>query len=71
MDMIVYINHKAISIFKGAIVLDAIRAYSAYSLKQVMNGKLFIMDKFGNITDPDGPLLEGQKLSLKRKQPML
>jgi len=69
--MIVYINHKAISIFKGAIVLDAIRAYSAYSLKQVMSGKLLIMDRFGNITDPDGPMREGQILSLKRNQPML
>ena len=68
MAMKVYINHKPICIFAGARILDAIRAYSAVSLKQVQNESLVILDRFGNLTEPDGPLQDGQRLYLKRNK---
>jgi hypothetical protein len=65
--MIVYINNTEINIFKGARIRDAILAYSLHTLKMVQTGKLSIFDRFGNLTEPDGPLIEGQRLTLKRK----
>lgn len=68
MPMKVYINKKEICIFEGACIRDALQAYSPRSLRMVLTGKLSIFDRFGNLTEPDGPLIEGQQLTLKRTQ---
>ena len=68
--MTVYINDKEITLFKGARLNDALNAYSAGSLKSVLAGELIIVDRFGNTTEPDGPVTEGQKFSLKRTHPL-
>jgi hypothetical protein len=64
--MKVFINDKEISIFKGACIRDALLAYSPRSLKMTLAGKLSVLDRFGNLTEPDGPLIEGQRITLKR-----
>jgi hypothetical protein len=66
----VYINNKEISVFTGARIQDAVLAYSPRSHRMVAVGTLSVFDRFGNQTEPDGPLIEGQRFSLKRtKQP--
>jgi hypothetical protein len=64
--MKVYINKKEVCIFAEACIRDALRAYSSRSLRMVLTGKLSVFDRFGNLTEPDGPLIEGQQLTLKR-----
>jgi hypothetical protein len=64
--MKVYINNKEMRIFKGACIQDALLAYSPRLIKMVLSGKLSVFDRFGNLTELDGPLVEGQKLKLKR-----
>ena len=64
--MKVYINQKEIAIFAGACILDALLAYSKDTWKQVSNGELSVYDRFGNLTDPDGPIQEGQQFTIKR-----
>ena len=66
--MKVYINNKEISIFKGARIQDAVLVYSPRSLRMVTTGTLSVFDRFGNRTGLDGPLIEGQRLTLKRTQ---
>ncbi len=66
--MKVYINTKEISIFQGARIQDAVHAYSPRSLRMVITGTLSVFDRFGNRTEPDGPLIEGQRLTLKKTQ---
>jgi len=58
--MTVYINEKPVVIFSGARIRDAVLAYSARSCKLLLKGNLTIFDRFGNPTEPDGPLTEGQ-----------
>jgi len=64
--MKVYINQEEIAIFAGARIQDAILACSADLWKQVSHGELSVFDRFGNLTDPDGPILDGQHFTLKR-----
>jgi hypothetical protein len=66
--MKVYINAKEISIFKGARIQDAVLTYSTRSHRMVITGTLSVFDRFGNRTEPDGPLIEEQRLTLKRTQ---
>jgi len=68
--MIVCINDKEITIFKGARLADAVLSYSKHSYKMVKSGYLAIFDRFGFLTEADGPALEGQHFFLKviRKQ---
>ena len=66
MVMIVFINDKELEIFMGARVQDAILAYSQKSFNLVQQGKMAIFDRFGNLTDLDGSLTNGQRLTLKR-----
>jgi len=63
--MKVYINTKEIVIFDGARIQDAILAYSTVEWKKVINGEISIVDRFGNQTDPDGPIRDGQQFTLK------
>ena len=64
--MTVFINDSKIEIFRGALVMDAVRCYSMRSSKRVVSGALLIVDRFGNKTGADGELTEGQKLYLKK-----
>jgi hypothetical protein len=63
--MKVYINEKEISVFTGARIQDAVLAYSPRSHRMVTVGILSVFDRFGNLTEPDGPLIEGQRFTLK------
>jgi hypothetical protein len=65
MAMIVYINQQEIVIFAGARIQDAILAYSRDELDRVIKGDVLIFDRFGNLTDPDGAMIEGQHFTLK------
>ncbi|HNX43460.1 MAG TPA: hypothetical protein PLJ84_11340 [Bacteroidales bacterium] len=64
--MRIFINRKEITIFAGARVLDAVRAYSVRSAKRLLNGSLSVFDRFGNPTEPDGRLTDGQILSIRK-----
>jgi hypothetical protein len=64
--MKVYINKHEVAIFQGARVIDAILSYSRRSYHQVKNGTLRVVDCFGNRTEPDGPVRDGQEFSLKK-----
>jgi len=64
--MNVFINDHRIAIFRGALVKDAVRGYSIRSSKQFEAGSLMIVDRYGNKTEADGELTDGQKLYLKK-----
>ena len=61
----VVVNGQEIVIFRGARVQDAVRAFSEESCRLLMKGVLIAFDRFGNRTDPDGELSEGQVINLK------
>jgi hypothetical protein len=63
--MIVFINEKKTSVFKGATLADAVLTYSKKNFKKVRDGSLGIFDRFGFLTEPDGPAMEGQHYFLK------
>ena len=64
--MKVILNKHEIFIFKGATIGDLVLAYSAKSFKMMLTGKLCVYDRFGNRTELDGPVYEGQMFFLKR-----
>jgi len=64
--MKVTINKNVITLFKGATIGDMVLAYSQRSYKMLKKGKLCVYDRFGNRTEPDGPVYEGQLFYLKR-----
>jgi hypothetical protein len=66
--MKVTLNKKEIAIFKGATVGDLVLAYSERSFKMLRNGKLCVYDRFGNYTEADGPVYEGQVFFIKRAE---
>jgi len=66
--MTVFINKIPVTIFKGALIRDVILSYSIRSYKMLQNGYLCIYDRFGNLTEPDGPVKEGQHFKLKVKK---
>lgn len=65
-----FINNFEINIFKGATIRDAVLAYSKHSSKKLNSGYLAVYDRFGFLTEPDGPVSEGRHffLKVKRKQ---
>jgi hypothetical protein len=63
--MIVYINNNPVSVFRGATVGEVVLAYSKRSYRLLKNGYLAVFDRFGNFTEPDGSVTEGQHFSLK------
>ena len=63
--MKVIINNKEIIIFRGATLREAILSYSLFSYRKLMHGYLGIYDRFGFLTEPDGPVSEGQRFYLK------
>jgi len=66
--MKVILNKSEIIIFKGATISDLVLAYSTRSYKMLKNGKLCVYDRFGNLTEMDGPVYEGQMFFLKRAE---
>ena len=66
--MKVTLNKSEIIIFKGATVGDMVLAYSHHSYKMLKSGKLCVFDRFGNLTESDGPVYEGQMFFLKRAE---
>ncbi len=66
--MKVILNNSEIIIFKGATISDMVLAYSVRSHKMLISGKLCVYDRFGNLTEIDGPVYEGQMFFLKRKE---
>ena len=64
--MKVILNKNEIQIFRGATVSDLVLAYSERSHKMLKQGKLCVYDRFGNLTEPDGPVYDGQMFWLKR-----
>lgn len=64
--MIVTLNNNEVRIFKGATIADMVLAYSQRSYKMFKTGKLCVHDRFGNLTEADGPVYEGQVFFLKR-----
>ncbi len=57
--MRITINKKELTIFKGAKLLDAVRAYSRMSAKKLESGYLALFDRYGFRTESDGPAREG------------
>ena len=66
--MKVILNNSEIIIFKGATISDLVLAYSVRSHKMLKNGKLCVYDRFGNLTENDGPVYEKQMFFLKRAE---
>jgi hypothetical protein len=61
-------NNREVVIFSGATVADAVRAYSRRSAKLLEKGTFRVFDQYGNQTESDGELTEGQKLFLKKRE---
>jgi hypothetical protein len=66
--MKVTLNNTEITVFKGATLNDLVLLYSKRSYKMLLNNKLCIYDRFGNRTEPDGPVYDGQVFFLKRAE---
>lgn len=64
--MKVTLNNREILIFKGATIGEMVLAYSMRSHKMLLRGKLCVYDRFGNLTEMDGPVYDGQMFFLKR-----
>lgn len=64
--MKIRINRREIEIFAGATLADAVLKYSARSYRRLLAGKITLMDRYGNITEPDGPVHDGQVVRLQR-----
>lgn len=66
--MKVTLNKSEIIIFKGATISDMVLVYSERSHKMLKSGKLCVFDRFGNLTENDGPVYDGQLFFLKRAE---
>jgi hypothetical protein len=66
--MKVTLNNSEVNLFKGATISEMVLAYSPRSHKMMKSGKLCVYDRFGNLTEPDGPVYEGQLFYLKRTE---
>jgi hypothetical protein len=66
--MKVTLNNNEIILFKGATISEMVLVYSVRSHKMLKSGKLCVYDRFGNLTETDGPVYEGQLFFLKRAE---
>jgi hypothetical protein len=66
--MKVTLNNSEVIIFKGATISEMVLAYSVRSHKMLVRGKLCVYDRFGNLTEIDGPVYDGQLFFLKRAE---
>jgi hypothetical protein len=60
----VFINNHQVIIFKGARIGDAVLALSKEAYRALQEGKLQVIDCFGNTTEPDGMASENQEFFL-------
>ena len=63
--MNVFVNDETITIFNGATVKDAIRAFCVQHNKKFPSSLPIIKDRYGNSVAPDGELSEGNHLYIK------
>ncbi len=63
--MKVFLNNREITIFRGATVGEIVMAYSKHSYRKLKSGYFSIYDRYGYLTEPDGPSREGQYFFLK------
>lgn len=63
--MKVFINKTEVIIFKGATLGEAVLAFSKQSYQLLKMGRLAVFDRFGNLTEPDGPVSEGQEFVIR------
>ncbi len=63
--MTLFINNKPVTIFAGATLEMVVLRYSRRSHSLLKSGYLGLYDRFGNPTEPDGPVSEGQHFFLK------
>lgn len=64
--MKVWINKREMITFRGACLGDVLRLYSQRSLSMVRKGHFGVFDRFGYLTELDGPVAEGQHFMIKR-----
>lgn len=71
--MKVYLNNREITVFKGATVGEIVMVYSKHSYHRLKSGYFSVYDRYGYLTEPDGPSREGQQFFLKvtRKERMV
>ena len=63
--MRVFVNDREVTVYNGAIIQDVVLAYSKHCYKMMKSGYLKIYDRFGFLTEPDGPAADGQRFYLK------
>ena len=69
--MKLFINDTEITIYQGATVLDAVRAYYAQHYKKLLSKLPIVYDAYGNSVAHDGELNEGNHLFIKTKKKKL
>ena len=65
--MKIFINDKEITVFRGAKVIDVIRAYYTHNKMKWPCQLPIVTDGYGNSVAPDGELSEGNHLYIKTK----
>jgi hypothetical protein len=63
--MKIFINQKEIQVFDGATVKDAVLAYDKKAHEFLLNGKLAVHDRFGNLMENDGELTDEQQINIE------
>lgn len=63
--MTIYINSDKVEVLPGMTIGDAVKSYSHELFQQLTRRQIKVYDRFGNQTEPDGPLKAGQQLVLK------
>jgi len=63
--MTIYINSDKVEVPVGMTIGDAVKSYSHELFQKLTRGQIKVYDRFGNQTEPDGPLKAGQQLVLK------
>ncbi|MDR1581761.1 MAG: hypothetical protein LBS55_00635 [Prevotellaceae bacterium] len=67
--MKVFVNDREITLFEGAKVRDAVLSFDKRILHEISLYE--ILDKYGNQTDIDGALQDGNKLFIKKLKNLL
>jgi len=59
-----FVNKQEIEVFRGATVADLVLAFSESDWKLLKEGRISVYDHYGNLTEADGPIIEGQHFFL-------
>lgn len=62
--MKVYVNDQEVSLFEGAKVIDAVRAYARIMGRKLPSPLPIIYDGYGNEIQPDGALTQGAQCKI-------